>query len=228
MSKLYIKRRIKYRLGGYRKRREKSGGIYILQFIIIALISVTLLFFAGQRVCSLAIRLSEIQLENEIRYESNRIAYELLTEYNEKLNSIISRTLGSDNKTTSVSADFTELNNLKFKLTDKLTQYFASHNEVICKLPIGAFFSEDIFAAQGIKIPIKITSTGSAQVDVTDDFNSAGINQTRHRLMLRITARVQLHTVYDKIQKEIIIDVPITETITVGDVPSLVTDRYDK
>lgn len=222
MSKLHIGRRIKYKFGGYRKRKNKSFSRYLLQIIIFTTVIISVLVFAGQRVCTLALNLGEVQLENELRYECNRIASDLLSEY-DLSSSTLSQSLGNDGNVLSITADFTELNNFKLMLSNKLTERLLSYNEIVCNLPIGAFFSEDIFAAQGFKIPIKITSSGSVTVDFLDDFTSAGINQTRHRLMLRITAIVHLHTVYNQTEKEIITDIPITELITVGEVPSFVT-----
>ena len=223
--KLYIGRRIKYRLGGYRKRDEKRTKfrLYIIRVILLMLIIAFGMFAAGQRVSSLALRLGEVQLENRVKSECNRIAADLLSEYGSRLDEVVSPKYSGENKINSVSVNFTELNNLMCSLIDKLTEYLSGHNEIICSVPIGALFSDDIFAAQGAKIPIKITSTGSANVEFLDDFTSGGINQTRHRLMLRIEADTQLHTVGGKSENKITIDIPITETVTVGDVPSFVT-----
>ncbi len=218
MQRLYIGRQIKYRFGGYRKR-NKSVNRCIFQILIFTAVIISVLVFAGQRVSSLALNLGEVQLENELRYDFDCITSEALSEYDFS-SSTISQSLGNDGSTLSVTADFAKLNEFKLALSRKLTEYLLSHNEIICNLPIGAFFSEDIFAAQGFKIPIKITSSGSASVAFLDDFTSAGINQTRHRLMLRISADIHLHTVYDRTENEIIIDIPITEVITIGKVPS--------
>ena len=225
MNKLYIGRRIRYRLGGYRKRDEKRTKfrLYIIHIALFMLIISGGMFMAGQRVSSLALRLGEVQLENQVRSECNRIAAALLYEYGSRLGGVVNPKYGAESKINSVSVDFTELNSLKCELTDNLTEYLSGHNEIICNVPIGALFSEDIFAAQGAKIPIKMTSAGSVGGEYLDDFTSGGINQTRHRLMLRIEASIQLHTVCDKSENKITIDIPITETVTVGDVPSLIT-----
>lgn len=69
-------------------------------------------------------------------------------------------------------------------------------------------------------MPIEITSTGTAEVDFLDDFTTGGINQTRHRLMLKIIVKVQLHTVGDRTEKIIEIEIPVTERVTVGEVPA--------
>lgn len=225
MSKLYIGRRIKYRLGGYRKRDEKriKLRLYMVRVVFVMLIVAGGVLAAEQRVSSLALRLGEVQLENQIRSECNRIAADVLSEYSPQLDRVVNPKYGDESKINSVSVDFTGLNNMKCSLTDRLAEYLSGHNEIVCNVPIGAIFSDDIFAAQGTKLPIKITSTGSASVEYLDDFTSGGINQTRHRLMLRIEASIQLHTVGDKSENKITIDIPITETVTVGDVPSFVT-----
>ena len=57
------------------------------------------------------------------------------------------------------------------------------------------------------------------KVKVADDFQQAGINQTRHRLYLNVFSQVKIiiPLVTDNI--EVAAQVPIAETIIVGEVP---------
>ena len=70
---------------------------------------------------------------------------------------------------------------------------------------------------------IKTTSTyipiGTVTVDFGTDFESSGINQTRHRIYLKSTTQVKVVVPLTTSTKEIKTQIPICETIIVGDVP---------
>jgi sporulation protein YunB len=63
---------------------------------------------------------------------------------------------------------------------------------------------------------------GTVQVDTTEAFESAGINQTRHRIVFQISAQVRI--VQPMLSTDITVktDVPIAETIVIGNVPQAI------
>lgn len=211
-----LKRKIKYKISLITGNNRCA--VYIGKVLIIMIIAGVIMFLAEQRISSLAIRLGEVQLENEIRKECNRIAAEILGRYEDDFNEISYEVSGDGVRY--IQVNFAKLNNYKCELTDALSEYLKTHNEIVCYVPFGALLSNDIFAAQGANMPIEITSTGTAEVDFLDDFTTGGINQTRHRLMLKIIVKVQLHTVGDRTEKIIEIEIPVTERVTVGEVPA--------
>ncbi len=86
-------------------------------------------------------------------------------------------------------------------------------------IPLGQAFGSKILASFGPLIRITIVPVGTVQVKVLDDFVEAGINQTKHRLLLDIKARVRV--VIPLASSEAVVEtrVPLTETIIVGEVP---------
>lgn len=222
MKKLYLYRRFKYRMGGYRRKSKKSSKskLYIIYGTMICVATCTGIISAGKRVSSLVLRMGEVQLENQVRGEFNKISAQILEKYSDEFNNIALEDVDDGKNTKYIKVNFTELNEFKCELTDELTNYLCENRNFVCKIPAGAFVSDDIFAAQGVEVPVKISSSGNASVELSDDFVSGGINQTVHRLILKIRARVHLHTVLEKTEREIEIDIPVTERIIIGEVPS--------
>ncbi|MEG1441994.1 MAG: sporulation protein YunB, partial [Oscillospiraceae bacterium] len=57
-----------------------------------------------------------------------------------------------------------------------------------------------------------------------DDFESVGINQTRHRIMVVVKVPISIAAPLKKISSEVVSEVPIAETVIVGDVPNTYMD----
>ena len=60
---------------------------------------------------------------------------------------------------------------------------------------------------------------GSVTTKFNSEFNSAGINQTIHRIYLDVSCKVTIVTPYDKIESEITNQVLMTELVIVGNIP---------
>lgn len=89
----------------------------------------------------------------------------------------------------------------------------------VIPIPVGQVLKSQLLAAFGPKIKVTLVPIGTVKVKVADDFQQAGINQTRHRLYLNVFSQVKIiiPLVTDNI--EVAAQVPIAETIIVGEVP---------
>ncbi len=89
----------------------------------------------------------------------------------------------------------------------------------VIPIPLGQALQSQLLAAYGPKIKVTLVPIGTVKVKVADDFQQAGINQTRHRLYLNVFSKVKIiiPLVTDNI--EVAAQVPIAETIIVGEVP---------
>ena len=69
------------------------------------------------------------------------------------------------------------------------------------------------------KFEIELESAGNIKSIVRSEFKSVGINQTHHRIYLKIDARVGILTPFSAFGKDINTEVLISEAIIVGEVP---------
>lgn len=86
-------------------------------------------------------------------------------------------------------------------------------------LPLGILTGTQLLANQGPRIKVTIAPMGTVQVNVRDKFEPAGINQTRHRIWLDFDTRVRIVIPTMTAQAEIPTQVPLAESIIVGEVP---------
>ena len=72
-----------------------------------------------------------------------------------------------------------------------------------------------------------VLPVGSVHAEFHTDFQTAGINQTRHRVTLMLTARVQLVIPSSARTVEAFSQLAVAESIIVGEVPDTFTDVGD-
>ena len=76
-----------------------------------------------------------------------------------------------------------------------------------------------LFANLGPNFKVFIIPLSSIVVDFYSEFEQAGINQTIHRIYMEINAKVQVVIPLSNKTVEITSNVPIAETVIVGEVP---------
>ena len=80
-----------------------------------------------------------------------------------------------------------------------------------------------IFAGQGPALHVGIASLGYADADFISAFTSAGVNQTRHQILLEIHAEARLMTTFGGCDVQLTTQMAVTDTVIVGTVPESYT-----
>ena len=86
-------------------------------------------------------------------------------------------------------------------------------------IPLGSIIGGEIFAGRGPVITIKIIPVGSITSEFVSEFQTAGINQTRHRIYLKATSNIRIIIPRANSSVQVVSQVPISESIIVGSVP---------
>lgn len=90
-------------------------------------------------------------------------------------------------------------------------------------IPFGTFTGLELLDGIGPGVPLTISMTGSMKATITSNFESAGINQTRHQIMLTISAEARAVVPWYGINAKVVIDYIVAETVLVGNVPDAYT-----
>jgi sporulation protein YunB len=91
----------------------------------------------------------------------------------------------------------------------------------ILVVPFGQILGLRMMAGYGPSFPIKVIPVGFVESSIHDRFDTAGINQVRHRIFLTILATVKLIVPLVNQEVQVKTDVPLVETIIVGAVPNV-------
>jgi sporulation protein YunB len=86
-------------------------------------------------------------------------------------------------------------------------------------IPVGQVLGSQLIANYGPRIKVSIYPIGTVKTTVFDKFEEAGINQTRHRLYLSVDSQVRVVVPLITSNVRVKTQVPVTDTIIVGQVP---------
>ena len=118
-----------------------------------------------------------------------------------------------------MQANTIKINSLAAETTLDIQKSLYKLEGKVIPIPLGQVLKSQLLAAYGPKIRVTLVPIGSVKVKVIDDFQQAGINQTRHRLYLNVLGRVKIIIPLVSDYVEVESQVPIAETIIVGEVP---------
>ncbi len=87
------------------------------------------------------------------------------------------------------------------------------------EIPLGSALGGGLFSGAGPRLRFSIVPVGTAAANFVTEFESAGINQTRHKISLEASATVKIVVPSGTEPITVHASIPVAETILVGDVP---------
>jgi len=87
-------------------------------------------------------------------------------------------------------------------------------------IPLGLVLQTPFLADYGPRINVHVYPVGTVRVKIIDNFESAGINQTRHSIYLSFDTNVRIVIPTKSGDALVATQVPLAETIIVGTVPT--------
>ncbi len=132
---------------------------------------------------------------------------------------IIEYKYDSNGSIIAVNANVVAMNILNTKIAEEITNNLSKLNNLYVKIPLGSFFSSNILAGVGPDIPIRILPLSTVHTEYNTEFTSTGINQTQHKIFIKINCTVGVLSSLSSRTQEINIEIPIAETIIIGNVP---------
>lgn len=126
-----------------------------------------------------------------------------------------------------VKTDSVAINRFKSRVVDRIVDEMQHQNNTIIEIPLGNLVNGELLSGRGPKISVILQMVQSASAAFISQFDQAGINQTRHRLLVEITANVTMLLPVGKVTYPITSQINLAETILIGHVPENYTDIID-
>lgn len=202
-----------YRVSLRQMKREKSFVLFFLSLILfssittlyITVIEPTLIEFTKSHAYTLAMRCTE----DAIRQNLEQVTYD----------SVVNEVFDENGNMVGLRTNTKVLNSVSNSIAIDIENNISKVESGKLKIPIGLFFNMGILSGAGFKLHIKTAPLGDTKIDCISQFDTVGINQTRHRIILKIkTYFTIIAPIYLKNQyyeKEIV----LAETILNGDIP---------
>lgn len=211
----------------YTKPRKRKFKIYLPIIIAIFILFNLLLYFFNIRIMPGIVKVSESMLKAKAVDTISKTSLDLFTdEFNYDEMVLIDK--DSEGTINLIRTNTVKLNALTSELSIKCNEELQKMGQLGVKVPFGWVTKQSVFYNVGPKITIKMEPIGNIQTSYESKFESAGINQTRHKIYLNVQATVRVMLPLHSEEIEVSCQIPISETIIVGKIPSTAIDLGGK
>ncbi len=153
----------------------------------------------------------------------NDAVYSQLEDESLDYEKLITVTYSSDNSISSIESNMVNINRLKSKITKCVNDELSHIDENDINISLGTISGLYTFYNQGPLIPVKVQPEGYAETTLISSFESAGINQTLHRIIVEITVDISAIIPGYTSSADVTTQFVIAETVIVGNVPESYT-----
>lgn len=93
--------------------------------------------------------------------------------------------------------------------------------EMEIAIPLGSLSGSEFLLGRGPRIPVKVQMLSSSTANFRNELTSAGINQTKHQILLDITVNIHIMVPWDVLETKVETEVLVAETVVVGKIPNV-------
>ena len=127
-----------------------------------------------------------------------------------------------------LQADTSAMNHLAARVSALAQEKLDRTENGSVQVPLGSALGLTLFGGAGPKLRVQVLPVGAIAARFDTEVQAAGINQTRHRILLTMTATVKLVIPTGAKTVEASTQVAVAESIIVGEVPQSFVDVEDK
>lgn len=171
----------------------------------------TIEMFSGYQAKVFATRAINDAIYNELAMDS--LPYDTL----------VTLSQNSAGEVTALQTDMVTINRLRGRATNAVLESLSTMEDQIIRVPLGTLSGVQLLSGRGPVVELKVIPSGYLQTSLENRFDSAGINQTRHQILLifdmSVTALIPGYTVTTQVSTSFC----LAETVIVGAVPEAFT-----
>ncbi|MCB2299629.1 sporulation protein YunB [Clostridium tagluense] len=159
----------------------------------------------------------------EMRAKATEIVNKaIINEYSKQFNydEIIRVDKDAQGNIVMLKADTLKMNKIACDVALESQKELLKLGDIGIKVPIGYITRNNILSYYGPCINIKMQPIGLVETKYSSEFESAGINQTRHKIYVKVKTTVRVIIPLKSNDIEVANEIPIAETIIVGKIPN--------
>lgn len=183
---------------------------------------VLLAFIAERQLAPIILTAAEMQTEQRAQRILFNSARDVLLEQKDGgYNDLIELSLNEAGEIIFLEPQTAKINLLISNISLRAEEGITALSQEKINLPLGALTGSALLSDFGPLLQLSARSIGKVQVELQEEFSSAGVNQTRHKIYLQMTAQMQLIVPFSSRQFTAQNCILLTEGVIVGNVPYL-------
>ena len=223
---------VKYDLQPYRpkkKKRAQRRAKFIGAAIGVLAVALLLFLYFQRNVTRVLVSISEATMRASTTVAVNDAVYYTLSD-DIRYEDLVNVERDQNGNVVSVSANALKINKIARDTASISQSNLKSLSLNGIPIPLGALTGIEAFAGLGPQIPFRIIPVSSVACDFSSEFESVGINQTKHSIYLNVIADISIVMPSRTENFAVITEILVGEYVIVGSVPDtyLQTDIFGK
>ncbi|HHV25959.1 MAG TPA: sporulation protein YunB [Tissierellia bacterium] len=192
---------------------------HIIWIVLVVFIGIYIFRYIDKNIKPTLVAISEIKakaIANQVINDSVNLKINDDIDYKD----LIFVRYDDNGRVTLMQANTIIMNDISSEVASEVQKQLEKVSESEVDVPLRNAFDTQLFKLPSINM--KMVPEGTVYVDFATEFQESGINQTRHRIYLIVEANIKIIVPLVSEEVKISTNVPIAETIIIGDVP----DQY--
>lgn len=203
----------------YRRRMSRRRAISLL-LVFLLIISSVLAEMAIRNLTPILTNMATARVSNVVNRIVNEAVDEAIMKGDFEYDDLITIEKDNNGRVTALKSNMVQFNRLQAEIMNDILERMNDVTSSELSIPVGSLTGIAVLASRGPKIRVKMSAVGSPTADFHNLFTSAGINQTRHQIVLSITVNVSILLTGIKASTVVSNSLAVAETIIVGEVPN--------
>lgn len=201
-------------------QRPKPLKLRLFIFILAAAVLLVILISYGT-LSSVIVDLAVSEAYDNITYTVNEVLAEEVIAETIDYNDMVSLLTDNNGNITALVTNMANVNYLQAKITNAIVKKFAESDVTKVEIPLGSLFGNAFLSGHGPRISANILSVTNVNTTFRNEFSDAGINQTRHRIMMDVDVTLGILLAgYQNRWDTVTTEITVAETVIVGSVPN--------
>ena len=129
----------------------------------------------------------------------------------------------TDGHVTALRSNVAEVNRMQSAISEVILQRLSEVSTSELRIPVGTLTGSALLAGRGPYITVRMQTVGSASAMFRNEFSAAGINQTRHQILLEVDVYMSILLPGIRTSTTVSNEISVAETVIVGSVPESYT-----
>lgn len=159
-----------------------------------------------------------------MRDAANAAIVEIMASGEYDYSELVTLEKGENGNIAALITNMKKINVLQTEVASKVLDNIEALDDIVVNIPLGNITGIAVLSGRGPIIKVKLLAISSVNTSFSNAFTSAGINQTRHQILMNVDIDVGIILPAGTSSETVSIEVVVAETVIVGEVPKTYTD----
>lgn len=211
------------KMNAWNKKAGKDKRSFLRVIAVILLIIAAVVILLENNLRGVILRLASAKASAYAISAVNKATDEIMSGIDPSIKLISVRT-DDNGEIAMLESNTVLMNSLAVRIATRTSEIMHENDADVIYIPLGAITGIDFLAGMGPRIPVSILPVGTVTTSFASEFETAGINQTRHKIILMSNCKVHLVVPTGAKTVSVVHELIVSENIVVGRVPDSFTD----